>query len=74
MITLVVMIGLVVGPLLGGAIASNFYDGEFITDLQNFSLGPDAFDAILILQGTGTVVGLILFPLIYVTQIEHKRL
>ena len=47
MITLVVMIGLVVGPLLGGAIASNFYDGEFITDLQNFTLGPDAFDAIL---------------------------
>jgi membrane protease YdiL (CAAX protease family) len=74
MITLVVMIGLVVGPLLGGAIASNFYDGEFITDLQNFTLGADAFDAILILQGTGTVVGLILFPLIYVTQLEHKSL
>jgi membrane protease YdiL (CAAX protease family) len=74
MITLVVMIGLVVGPLLGGAIASSFYDGEFIADLQNFTLGPDAFDAILILQGTGTIVGLILFPLIYVTQLERKKL
>ncbi len=74
MITLVVMIGLVVGPLLGGAIASNFYNGEFITDLQNFTLRPDAFDAILILQGTGTLVGLILFPIIYITQLEHKSL
>ena len=58
MITLVVMIGLVVGPLLGGTIASGFYDGDFIRDLQNLNLKPDAFNAILILQGTGTLVSL----------------
>ncbi|HMG88681.1 MAG TPA: CPBP family intramembrane glutamic endopeptidase [Chryseolinea sp.] len=74
MILLVVMIGLVVGPLLGGTIAANFYDGDFIRDLQNFALKPDAFDAILILQGTGTLVSLILFPIIYITQLEHKSL
>jgi uncharacterized protein len=74
MITLVVMIGLVVGPLLGGTIASGFYNGDFIRDLQHFDLKPDAFNAILILQGTGTLVSLILFPIIYITQIEHKSL
>jgi membrane protease YdiL (CAAX protease family) len=68
------MIGLVVGPLLGGTIASNFYDGDFIRDLQNFDLKADAFNAILILQGTGTLVSLILFPIIYITRIEHKSL
>jgi len=68
------MIGLVVGPLLGGTIASGFYNGDFIRDLQNFNLKPDAFNAILILQGTGTLVSLILFPIIYITQIEHKSL
>jgi membrane protease YdiL (CAAX protease family) len=74
MITLVVMIGLVVGPLLGGAIASAFYDGDFIRDLQTFNLKPEAFNAILILQGMGTFVSLILFPIIYITQIERKSL
>ena len=65
---------MVVGPLLGVAVASDFYEGEFIKDLQNLSLKPNAFDAILILQGIGTLVSLIILPIIYITLLEHKSL
>ena len=57
----------IVGPLLGLQLAMIFYDGEFFHDLQNIetiSGKPQLSSAILIMQGTATLVGLIILPLI----------
>lgn len=73
-ITLVLMIGLIVGPMLGVAVASEFYDGDFVKDFTSSSLKPDSFDALLIMQGMGTLITLIIFPIIYIALLERKSL
>jgi membrane protease YdiL (CAAX protease family) len=72
-IFLVVMIGGIVGSMLGNAIAIDFYDGNFLRDLQNDSLKPGSLPLILTLQGINTFIALIFFPLLYITMVEHKK-
>jgi membrane protease YdiL (CAAX protease family) len=64
----------VVGPLLGVAVASSFYDGNLVTDLFSNSDQPGYFLAVMVVQGVATFVGLILFPILHITQLEHKPL
>ena len=69
-----VIIGfVVVGPLIGFAIANAVYEGDLFADMQTL-VGPGLLTAILILQACSTLIGLILFPVIYITGVEKKNL
>jgi len=75
-ITLSIILGFViVGPILGLAASSALYEGDLLKDLENSAAGKPGFiEAILLMQGIVTFVGLIFFPIIHITQLEHKRL
>ena len=74
-IIVVVILGFViVGPLLGLAISSAFYQGDLLNDLASTNIQPGFLSAILTMQGVVTFIGLILFPIIHLTQLEHKSL
>jgi len=74
-ITVNVILGFVIlGPLIGLAVSSAFYDGDLLQDLQSSTMKPGFAMAMLIMQGVVTFVGLIFLPLIHVTQLEHKKL
>ncbi len=74
-IIMVVILGfIIVGPLLGLAISSAFYQGDLLNDLSSSNIQPGFLHAILIMQGVVTFIGLILFPIIYITQLEHKSI
>jgi len=64
----------VVGPLLGLAVASSFYDGNLATDLLDGAGQPGYFTAVMVVQGIATFVGLMVFPVLHITQLEHKPL
>lgn len=74
-IIMVVILGfIIVGPLLGLAISSAFYQGDLLGDLTSANIQPGFLRAILIMQGVVTFIGLILFPIIHLTQLEHKTI
>jgi membrane protease YdiL (CAAX protease family) len=64
----------IVGPLVGFAIASAFYHGNLLTDLEQAVAKPGLVDAALIMQGIVTFIGLIIFPLIHLLRLEQKSL
>jgi membrane protease YdiL (CAAX protease family) len=63
-----------VGPMVGLGIASLFYEGNLLSDIQSPENHPGILGALLITQGVATLVGLILFPLIQLILIERKRI
>jgi uncharacterized protein len=63
-----------VGPILGLAVSSAFYEGDLLKDLQNATGQPGFIQAVLLMQGIVTLVGLIFFPIIHITRLEHKSL
>jgi uncharacterized protein len=74
-IVMVVVLGFVIiGPILGLAVSSAFYQGDLLNDLQSTNIQPGFLQAILTMQGIVTLVGLIILPAIYLTRLEHKPL
>jgi len=74
-IIMVVTLGFViVGPILGLAISSAFYQGDLLNDLTSSNFQPGFLSAILTMQGVVTFIGLILIPIIHLTRLEHKSL
>lgn len=74
-ITLTVLLGFViVGPILGLALADGIYQGNLLEDVQNVNIGSGFIEAMFLMQGIVTFVGLIVFPLILITRLEHKSL
>lgn len=74
-ITLNIVLGfIIVGPIVGLALASSIYQGDLLNDIQNVNIGPGFIEAMFLMQGIVTFVGLILFPIIHITQLEHKSL
>lgn len=74
-IIMIVVLGfIIIGPLLGLAISSAFYEGDLLNDLQSANIQPGFLQAILTMQGIVTFVGLIVIPIIYLTSLEHKSL
>jgi hypothetical protein len=64
-----------IGPLIGLEITSNFfYEGNLLKDLQNPEAHAGLGKALLLVQGIGAFIGLIVFPIIHITAIEHKSL
>jgi membrane protease YdiL (CAAX protease family) len=75
LILLNIFLGFVlVGPVLGLGIASLFYDGNLLTDIQTPENRPDIVVPLLITQSAATLIGLIIFPLIHITAIERKNI
>lgn len=68
---------LIIGPSLGLLIASPFYDGDLFSEftgiLYNQS-NPQLFIALMIVQATAGIIGLIALPLLYLKAIEHKAI
>jgi membrane protease YdiL (CAAX protease family) len=64
----------VVGPMLGLIVASMFYDGDLMHDFSTFANTPGLFYAIMVMQGITTLVGLIIFPWIKISLIEHRSI
>lgn len=74
-ILLNVFIGFViVGPALGLGVASLFYDGNLLNDIQQPEGHPEILVPLLITQSIATLVGLVIFPVIHIVAIEHKRI
>jgi membrane protease YdiL (CAAX protease family) len=74
-IVLLVIVGfIIIGPLLGLVISSAFYTGDLLSDLQTTNIQPGFLQAILTMQGIVTFVGLIVFPILYITRLEHKSM
>ena len=63
-----------VGPLLGWGAATLFYEGDFINDVQNPSDHALILIPLLVMQSVATLIGLVVFPLIQLVTIEHKRI
>jgi membrane protease YdiL (CAAX protease family) len=66
----------VIGPLIGFAIAMPFYDGtmfDLITNLSDPTAHPEIRQPILIMQGCATLIGLIIIPALYVWSIEKTN-
>ena len=72
LIILTVGIGfLLIGPGVGLAVASLFYEGDLLSAIQS---NPDysLFTPLMVTQGFAGLLGLIVFPILYVTLVERK--
>jgi uncharacterized protein len=73
LIFVVVFIGFVfIGPFIGLGVASGFYDGNLLMDLQAKKTDPSLFFPLMITQGITSLIGLIVLPIVYLKFIEHK--
>ncbi|MBX2961582.1 MAG: CPBP family intramembrane metalloprotease [Cyclobacteriaceae bacterium] len=73
---IVIMVGIgftLIGPGIGLAITSLFYDGDLVSALTG---EPDysIFLPLMVTQGIASFTGLILFPIIYIVLFERKSL
>ena len=64
----------VVGPVLGLGIASLFYEGNLLNDIQTLDNRPGILVPLLVTQSVATFIGLIIFPILHIVAIEHKRI
>ena len=72
-IVLVVFLGwMVIGSLAGGFVAKLIYDGNFLSDVAEFSLHPTLKNPLLLMQAVGAFIGLVMIPFYYVKIIEGK--
>jgi membrane protease YdiL (CAAX protease family) len=74
-ILLVLMFGfLAIGPGLGLAIASLFYEGNLLVELQKSPPDASIFLPLMITQGITSLVGLIIIPVLYLKFNERKSM
>lgn len=76
LIIIVVLIGfVVVGPMLGIALAMPLYGDNFLPDLTAGTLNPDSsFLPLIIVQGTVSFIGLVALPMLYIRYVENKSI
>jgi uncharacterized protein len=75
LILLVVFIGFtLIGPLVGLGVASLFYDGNLLVELQQSPPDASVFLPLMITQGITGLLGLIVLPIVFLLFIEHKPL
>lgn len=74
LIIAVVFIGFVViGPMVGMALAMPLYGTNFLSDLTSGTLNPDSsFLPLMIVQGTVSFIGLVALPMLYIRYTENK--
>lgn len=71
----VALIGfLVVGPMIGFALAMPFYKGDFLLDYTNGTLNENAYLPLMLVQGCATFIGLVILPVLYVRFSQNKSI
>lgn len=65
---------LLVGPAIGIMLAALVYDLDIESFFQGGKVNTAMVSPLLLLQAATTFIGLILFPVIHITQLEHKSL
>lgn len=74
-ILLVLLVGFLgVGPALGLALASLFYEGSLLVELQKSPPDESIFLPLMITQGITSLVGLIIIPILYLKFNERKSI
>ncbi len=66
----------IIGPIIGFFLAIPFYDGNIIdlpAKLTNPTAYPEIKTVFFILQGSASLIGLVLIPVIYLYSIERKN-
>jgi membrane protease YdiL (CAAX protease family) len=63
---------LIVGPMIGFALAMPFYEGDFLLDYTNGTLKENAYLPLMIVQGCATFIGLVILPVLYVRFSQYK--
>jgi uncharacterized protein len=72
-ILLIVLIGFTfIGPGIGLAVSSLFYEGDLLKELFNPKLDPSIFLPLMVTQGITSLFGLILFPIAWLSLVEKK--
>lgn len=75
LIIAVVFIGFVViGPMVGVALAMPLYEGDFLSDLSAGTLHPDSFFPLILVQGTVSFIGLVALPMLYIRYAENRSI
>lgn len=64
----------IVGPMIGAFVTMSFYQGDLFRDITAATPGPQLRNALLMMQAIVSFIGLILLPVIHVTQLERKSL
>ncbi|MBX2965250.1 MAG: CPBP family intramembrane metalloprotease [Cyclobacteriaceae bacterium] len=72
---IIILVGvgfLLIGPLVGVAVTSLFYEGDLMQAMKN----PDysGFLPIMVMQGFASFIGLIVMPLLYIGVFERKSI
>lgn len=63
------------GPALGMILAMPFYPGDLLHDITNPTAArPEIFHAMMIVQGTAALIGLIIMPLLFISLSEHQKI
>jgi uncharacterized protein len=71
----VVFIGFVIiGPMIGLAIAMPFYGDSFLSDITSNQLRSDAFVPLMIVQGITSFTGLVVLPMAYIRYSENRQI
>ncbi len=76
MLFILIMVGsgfLLIGPGVGLAVASLFYEGNLLIALQT-STDVSLYTPLMITQGFAALIGLIVIPILYIQFIEHKSI
>lgn len=74
-ILLVILIGfLFIGPIVGLAVSSLFYEGNLLVDIQQANPDPKIVLPLMVTQGITSLLGLIVLPVLYLKFIEHRSL
>jgi membrane protease YdiL (CAAX protease family) len=76
LLLIIIMVGtgfLLVGPGIGLAVASQFYEGDLMSIFQS-QPDPSVFTPLMIVQGFASLIGLIVIPILYVRVFERKPL
>lgn len=70
-----VLVGfLAIGPAVGLAISSLFYDGNLMVELLKSPPDSSIFLPLMITQGFTSLIGLIIIPILYLKFSEHKSI
>ncbi len=74
-IAITIVLGFVIiGPAIGLIVASLFYGDNFLQNITQPDQHPEIAHAMLLLQGTVSLVGLIIVPVLFITLLERKKL
>src|SRR5215218_786471 len=65
---------LLVGPFLGILLAAVVFDNSMESFLKGGHIDAAMAQPLIFIQGVTTFIGLIVFPILHITRLEHKPL